>query len=104
MAKESCHNALHESIDNDSHEFSQDSRWSSPRHGKENTNVMMDVHSPKIVSFYDSVKGRKNLEENCSGPSNMMESNRLHHIASEMNEAYGDDELHIAHDVRYQIC
>ena len=97
LAKDSCREALQESVDLNHNQFSQDSRWSSPRHGRENTNTMIDVVSKKCVSYFDSIKKRKNLEGNFDGASNMMESNGLHHIASEMRDAFGSQMLKIAH-------
>ena len=98
LAKDSCREALQESVTLDHDQFSQDSRWSSLRHGRENTNTMIDVVTKKCISYYDSIKSRENLQGNYDGASNMMESNGLHHIAAELRDAYGDRKLKIAHD------
>ena len=100
LAKKSCQEAMMQSVSQGNYQFSQDSRWSSPRHGKENTNAMIDLKTSKVVSYYDTINDRngKNPFGNFSGASNMMESNGLHHIASEMRENFGDKALDIVHD------
>lgn len=100
LAKKSCQEAMMQSVSQGNYRFSQDSRWSSPRHGKENTNAMIDLETSQVVSYYDTINDRngKNTFGNFRGASNMMESNGLHHIASEMRENFGDKSLDIVHD------
>lgn len=58
LAKKSCQEAMMQSVTQGNNRFSQDSRWSSPRHGKENTNAMIDLKTYKVVSYYDTINDR----------------------------------------------
>ena len=75
-------------------ELSTDSRWSSRRNGSQNTFTAISSKTGKVIGYKHTVKYGGKREGNCSGPSNMMESNGSRALARELHEAFPDkDEI-----------
>ena len=75
-----------------------DSRWDSARNGSHNTVAAIETTSGKVVSYRNTIKYGGKRVGNYTGPSNMMESEGLKHVISDVKEMFGDDEVEITTD------